>query len=230
MRKLVSSVGALTLLTLGPAAACERASSRGADAEAPALRGDTDPTLAAAEIRALWERYGQRLQARDGEAAASLVTQGTFDLYDHQRGLALGASRAALARESLSNRYGALVLRVFIEPATLGAMSGRDAFVTAVDRGWVTSTGGERLEGLRVDGEVAYANLEAGQQAVALFRREGRTWKVDIRALVDATRPLLEGMFAGVAREHGGDLDAALIATLEATAGRPIGDAIWNVE
>ena len=165
----------------------------------PALKpNDADARAAAvAEITEVFRAYQQATAAKDGEAAAGLVSQATLDRYELLRShvaAALdesdgGPARKALKSMKIGDRIMAAMMLMRIGRTNIKTMSGRDVYILGVREGWVGqrtfANGG--LGPLVLNGAVATAPvLTDGEETAASWRfvNEGG-WRIDLTALMN---------------------------------------------
>jgi hypothetical protein len=138
-----------------------------------------------AAIREAYTRFKEAVQAGDGPAAASLVTQETIAFYEEIRNLALSADRERLMAARISQRFTALAVRGLIEPKELASLSGKDLFSRAIEEGWVGQEriADEHMGNVVIEGDSARVVVtRAGANTstfVYLQRHDGR-WVIDM--------------------------------------------------
>lgn len=185
------------------------------------------PTLAAVE--SVFDQYQAALLAADGDAAAALVTQSTLDDFEKQRMRALTASRETLEARTLIDQMTTLMMRQRIPAEELRSLDGRGLFALAVDEGWIGRESVEDAEIVVTErrGRVVFAApVVNGTQGPPLFRfvETPEGWRLNLIALMQASRPLFNTLQA----ESGLDREAFLDAMVEAVTGIRVTDAHWE--
>jgi len=181
-------------------------------------------------VEQTFESYRRALLARDGAAAADLVTEQTWAFYRDWADRALTADRVALMESPLVDRVSVLLMRHGMAPAQLREMSGKEIFAHAVERGWISRDGTSnlRLTEYRADGSTAHARVvgRSGQVSdimLRFVRQEGR-WRLDVPDMVDTSRSAvaLAVALSDMTQEE------FLYHALEDGTGRRPGPEIWN--
>jgi len=179
-----------------------------------------------ADIRETFGRYKDALKARDGEAAADLVSAETLDYYEEMRQVAARAGPTEIRKHSLMNRLLITRMRIGIRLAALRKMTGREVFALGVEEGWsdAENTSRQELGEIKVDGDVANATQKTGLPSSYDFHREQGQWKLDLGAVIAS----VNFAFKQAAKESGQTENEFLFALLESATGRRVTQAIWR--
>ena len=199
-------------------------------ASAPACSSAEGPEHAA--VRAAFGAYRTALAARDGDAAAALVTPDAHVYYGELVALARHADAPALGRERLVDRLGALCLRAAFDREALARFDGRAALAAAVRAGFpgVEGQGGAPTLGLgplTVEGDAAHAplTLDGAEAPVSVqFSRVAGQWRLSLASLLTAVDDQLDGL----PRQLGQPVDRWLEAAVSEAVGRPVGPELWT--
>jgi hypothetical protein len=169
------AVAALLLAYGAPAAAQKVAPAAGPPPYPPLSATETDAVRAAARD------YIAAVDARDGAAAARLVTRETRAYYARMAALAVTAPEAQVRAASLIERMMILMYRHRVPAADLRALAGDAAFAYTIDEGWVAQDAEARrvLSEADVYGEGDQAVIWGGGEGV-YFRREDGGWRWDM--------------------------------------------------
>lgn len=141
----------------------------------------------AAQVEAAFEAYRDAAAADDGAVAAAWVTQETLRHAAKLRDLALYATLEELEAEPVGSEMHVLYLRMRLSPEKLEAMSPREVFAFAVERGFITNLwrAEDELRGVEQDENglelAALRYRGARQMEPALrFQREAGGWRIDL--------------------------------------------------
>jgi hypothetical protein len=193
--------------------------------------GDSATNSERQEITRVWNRYREALVARDGAAAAALMTESTFKFYDRQLRLALFADKQELGRADTLDRFAVLLYRARLSPEQLEKMDGQQLFHMAVDSGWVGSDLNIEVKVNRVAGDTAHVHFVKDEKEissnVALLKRENGVWKIDLNELMLMSRPALLKSFDRVAEQSKSSVNDAIVMTIEKITGKTLDDDIW---
>src|SRR5262245_61912110 len=88
------------------------------------------------EVIASIQELGRALSDRNGERAASLYTQSTFDFYDRMLQGARTAKRDQIAKMPPLERMEILLMRLRVPPSDLKTIDGRGFIKMSVSNGW----------------------------------------------------------------------------------------------
>ena len=148
------------------------------------------PAFADAGPAEAFARYVAALQARDGAAAAALVTAASLAREETLRDLALTAPPDAVAALPMADRIAVLRLRHEFTAEELRPLAGADLLGLAVAEEWTSPKPLAVLTvtGAAVAGDTATLRVERGGEVVPVrlvLRREQGAWKLD---LVDLAR------------------------------------------
>ena len=164
------------------------------------------------------------------EVAADMVTEGTHEMYEKARKLALDSSGVDF--ESIDQVEVVLVfqLRFMIEKSRLMNMTGRDIFEYGVAEGLVKKDVLESMEinQVQYDGDNAFATITNNGQAendiLFKFHREDGNWKLDMVELIK----LGNRAFDAIRESRGMSKTEMAIFLLENTYNEPIPPSILN--
>lgn len=153
-------------------------------ADAPAK--PRDQAADARAIQTSFSQYREALLAGDGAKAADAVSARTIAFYDGIVRHALTTPRPQLLELDLISKLMVLRMRHEFTRSQLAAMTGRDALVTGVSKGWISKSSVANVERL-VDIEVGSAEASAsmpGAAGIPVFRfvNEAGQWKLDLVA------------------------------------------------
>jgi hypothetical protein len=140
---------------------------------------------AAALIQAAYRRYVAALVARDGAAAAAMVTADSLKREERLRDLALAAPADIVAALPPADRLAVLRLRHEFTAAELAPLNGADLVRIPVEEAW---TSPEPLSALTVtgveqQGDEATIKVERGGEPVPVrlvLRHEQGEWQLDL--------------------------------------------------
>jgi hypothetical protein len=143
------------------------------------------PVLADAGPAEAFARYLAALQARDGAAAAVLVTAGSLAREETLRDLALTAPPDAVAALPMVDRLAVLRLRHEFTADELRPLSGADLMGLAVAEEWTSPEPLAVLTvtGAALDGDAATLQVARAGESVPVrlvLRRERGAWKLDL--------------------------------------------------
>ncbi|MGD9509296.1 MAG: hypothetical protein AB7I59_27580 [Geminicoccaceae bacterium] len=148
------------------------------------------PAIATAEdavggIKAAYRRYVAALTARDGAAAATMVTAASLEREERLRELALTAAAETVAALPPADRLAVLRLRHEFTAAELAPLDGADLVRIAVEEAWTSPKPLAVLTvtGVEQDGAVATLRVERGGEPVPVrlvLGREAGRWKLDL--------------------------------------------------
>jgi hypothetical protein len=154
------------------------------------------PVSPAEAVQSSYATYAEAVTAKNGQQSAGLMSAASVAYYDHIRDLALDASRATLAKQSLIDQLTVLTMRGTLNAALLRTASPHDLIEESVDDGLIGngSLPVQGLEQVQVHGDRATAELvlegSVSQYPVA-FQRESGVWKFDVTSLL---KPAESGM------------------------------------
>lgn len=184
-------------------------------------------------VRRAFERYRAALLARDGAAAAGLVTAGSHAYYERLRDLALSAGPDALRAEPLAEQLAVLRLRHEFTAEELAPLSGRELIATSVAEAWNSP---QALAALEL-GEVTAADGTAtalvtdrrGDLPVRfLFRAEDGAWKLDLADLSGRAETALARDLERAREQTGLALPELLVRVVQATSGHLVDRDLWQ--
>ncbi|WP_367127805.1 hypothetical protein [Saccharothrix sp. HUAS TT1] len=199
--------------------ACGGGTPASTSSSSSATTTSTTPSVdAAAEekaIRQVFADYREAARAKDGPAAAELLSQGVLDYYAEARDLALTGSEQQLGDRDVALVLVVYMLRAEFDAAELRGMSGKHLVSAAVERGLAgeNSTDVVDLGTVVVDGDTATAEMiSPGKSLVVelLFDKEDGSWRFDFRPLIAPVGEALEN----VAEQRGMTVDQFIDAML----------------
>ena len=148
-------------------------------------------------VRRVFSAYRSAILSGEGNAAAALLSQSTYDYYDEMRQLALYGSADTVKALSLVNQMQVLTLRLRVPTDELESLSSQALIAHAVDQGWIGKNSVLKLQPGKVlaDGDVAVLHLIVdGKDAGTAFRfnRESRAWRLDLVPTTQAPHQSLD--------------------------------------
>ena len=184
---------------------------------APPVLADSGPAEAFA-------RYLAALQARDGAAAAALVTAGSLAREETLRDLALTAPPEAVAALPMADRLAVLRLRHEFTADELRPLGGADLLGLAVAEEWTSPKPLSVLTvtGAALDGDTATLRVERAGEAVPVrlvLRREQGAWRLDLVELARGSDAALAETLAFRATRAKVPLDEVLRWSIEDSSG-----------
>lgn len=154
-----------------------------------------------AEVRQTFKEFSEAFFAKDGETAASFISERTFAYYDRILPLALNADDAQLSELPTLDLFSCISLRHRYSADELQNLDGRkivtDSFTQMTSPAAAPSILDIGEIDLRTDrGEaVASVYLAPGEwhnDIKVTFHREGGSWKLDFTSMFDALAPRIE--------------------------------------
>ncbi|MGM1058384.1 hypothetical protein [Saccharothrix sp. Mg75] len=155
----------------------------------------TAPSVdAAAEekaIRKTFADYREAAKAKDGVAAAALLSQEMLGYYTKARDLALTGSEQQVREHGVTSSMLVYVLRAEFGADELRGMSAEQLVSAAVAKGMVSenSMANVDLGTVVVDGDTARADMTSRGQSAGVelpFHKESGSWRFDARPLMAA--------------------------------------------
>ena len=197
------------------------------------------PLAAAADedhdlIRQAFHTYKAAVLTADGERAASVVSQRTVAYYGKMQRVALCESAAAVRARPFVDRMLVVNFRHTAPAETLIEMSDADAFVFAIDHGWIgkesvmdTELGDISLSSKkRARGEMLRFSERAGSFP---FIREADGWKINLVATLRASgRGIERAAKRSDLEEILGGQEKLLFDMTEALSGSRPSEQIWE--
>ena len=182
------------------------------------------PVLADSGPAEAFARYLAALQARDGAAAAALVTAGSLAREETLRDLALTAPPEAVAALPMADRLAVLRLRHEFTADELRPLSGADLLGLAVAEEWTSPKPLSVLTvtGAALDGDTATLRVERAGEAVPVrlvLRREQGAWRLDLVELARGSDAALAETLAFRATRAKVPLDEVLRWSIEDSSG-----------
>ncbi|MFI5712960.1 hypothetical protein [Kribbella sp. NPDC051620] len=144
-----------------------------------------------AAVAQAFTAYQKALVAKDGKAAASMLTGDTIAYYAALKKLALTAKEPYLRRARVSDQLAVLYLRAGVEAADLRRWSATDLAADAVRRGELNTSAIERMTvgevKVSVDSASVTMILDGKANPFSLtFWREGGRWKFRMIPVLEA--------------------------------------------
>jgi hypothetical protein len=178
-------------------------------------------------------RYVAVLQARDGAAAAALVTAGSLVREEQLRDMALSAPPDMVAALPMTDRIAVLRLRHEFTAAELRPLAGTDLVRLAVEEEWTSPKPLAVLTvtGAAVDGAMATLGVERAGEAVPVrlvLRREEGAWKLDLVELARGSDPALAETLAFRSARAKVPLDEVLRWVIEDSSGHLVDKDLWQ--
>ncbi len=181
------------------------------------------------KVKEAFESYKRAILRQSGIEAVEIVTQGTIDEYQKYVGWAKSAPKDELEGLSFVNRMQTLILRHRVPRRLLKQMTGKDAFVYAVNRDWigknsVVSTAVGKIE---VFEHQAVADAHVAENKLPfpfLFRKEEGKWKFDLVRLLKNTNVAL----LATSKQSGMEENAFIFMLIESASGKRVSETIWE--
>ena len=183
--------------------------------------------------RDVFPRYVAALQARDGDAAAALVTAGSLAREERLRDLALSSPAATVDALPPADRLAVLRLRHEFTADELRPLSGADLVRIAVEEAWsspkplavLTVTGTQEA------GDTAVLRVERAGEPVPVrlvLRREAGQWRLDLVELARGSDAALAEALALRAVRAGASEDEVIRWVIEDTSGHLVEKDLWR--
>lgn len=193
---------------------------------APAHAGDAE------DVRATFDRYRQAALAHDGTTAASVVTPGSLDYYQHMRDLALDAPRGQVDALPMADRLLVLRLRHEFDAAELQPLSGADLIRTSIEEAWSSPKALLPISvgAVAIHADQAAATATRAGEPVAIrlvFQLVAGNWRLDLTELARGSDTALADALRYRADRAKVDLDTATRWALEDTSGHLVGKDLW---
>jgi hypothetical protein len=185
-------------------------------------------------VAAAFERYRASLLARDGEAAAAAVTEGSHAYYERLKELALRAPREEVAALPLADRLAVLRLRHEFTAQELAPLSGAELIAISVEESWSSPRTLQKLAvtGVEQEGAEAVALVTPSADTTPIrFRfvaEPGGGWRLDLEDLARASEPALAEALATYTERTGLPPEEVPIRTIEETSGHLVEKDLWQ--
>ncbi len=178
-------------------------------------------------------RYVAALQARDGAAAAALVTAGSLVREEQLRDMALSAPPDMVAALPMTDRLAVLRLRHEFTAEELRPLAGTDLVRLAVEEEWTSPKPLAVLTvtGAAVDGATATLGVERAGEAVPVrlvLRQEEGAWRLDLVELARGSDAALAETLAFRAARAKVPLDEVLRWVVEDSSGHLVDKDLWQ--
>lgn len=164
---------------------------------APPPRGTAEER----EVAAVFEEARSALTERRGAAAVPLLSRASVGALESVRTAARSPGNTAVERLEPAQRFAAMGLRRYLNPAELRRMSLGDLADHALKQGWLgpnilanASLGPVRVRGERASGLLMVDNRPA--LVPADFVREGGAWRIDLVGVFTFGSQMLKGFAA----------------------------------
>ncbi len=180
-------------------------------------------------VRSVFASYRRAILSGDGDAAAALLSQSTYDYYAEMKYLALYGSSEEVKSQSLVNQMQVLMYRLRIPTEQLESMSPRSLFAHEVNLGWIGKSSVVKLQPGKVISEGNAAALHVvvdGQVAGAPFQfnRESAQWRLDLVPTTQARNAALET----IGKQQGVSGEGFMLILMESVLGRKVGAEDWE--
>ena len=180
-------------------------------------------------VRKVFSDYKSAILSDNGKVAASNLSQGTIDYYTDMQKLAVCAEASEVKAQSFVNRMQVLLFRVRVPTEVLTQMSGHEAVVYAVERGWVGKESVVKLElgDVTISDRIAVGETLSNGESVGTqfqFIKESDMWKFDLIPLLTISNTAMV--------ELAGELDIEenelLFMLAESVAGHRPTQKVWE--
>ena len=210
---------------LAVAAVCALAVSAGAGNAPSQPKGQA---AAARAIETAFSQYKDALLQGDGPKAADVVSARTIAFYDGIATHALNTPREKLVKLDFMSRFMILRIRHEFTRSQISQMTGRELFVTGVNRGWISKSSvanSERLVDIRVASSEATASMPSARGFPAFhFLKESGQWKLDLAA----TFALANGAMKHEIAKSGMTEDQFIIRALSILSSREVDERVFS--
>lgn len=149
-----------------------------------------------AAVADAFNAYRSALLDSDGAGALRVIHPSVFPIYDQSRRLALSGSEAEIRRLGPTGQLNVYVMRATMPPDALRSATPDEIVRLGVEKGLVglQRTAETTLGDVEVTGDTAYAEVLIPGETSPFgfpFRRHRDTWKLDLKALLEAIEPSL---------------------------------------
>lgn len=193
-----------------------------------AVSAETGKTADVRAIQAAFSQYKDALLQGDGAKAADIMSARTIAYYDGIRTHALKTPRAKLAELDFISRFMILRLRHEFTRTQLSQTTGRELFITGVERGWISKSSVvnlARLVNIKVVSSAASASVPQAPGISAFhFLKESGQWKFDLAA----SFPLANSTMTQEIAKSGMTEDEFIIRALGALSSRKVDERIFS--
>ncbi|MGW4215356.1 hypothetical protein ACWEIJ_45810 [Lentzea sp. NPDC004789] len=168
-------------------------------------------------IGVAFEAFRKAVVAKDGAAAASVLSSSTFSEYDKIRKVALTGAEQQVAVLVPSGRILAYTMRGDMDPVVLRSASPRDLVKAVIDEGLVS---GDSVNGITLGDLTIHDGKALGKVAVPpaqttvflSFLREDGAWKFELPSMFDFTDARLGAAAKRKNLSHAQMIDEVLLA------------------
>ncbi|MBB5803295.1 hypothetical protein F4560_003063 [Saccharothrix ecbatanensis] len=215
MNRTMPAVALAAVLLVGACGGGTPVATSSSSATSAATTSSVDVADEEEAVRKAFADYREAAQAKDGVAAAALLSQDMLDYYTGARDLALTGSEQQVREGGVTASILVYVLRAEFDAAELGGMSAEQLVSAAVEKGLVSENSLDNVElgTVVVDGDTARADLTSRGQSAGVelpFHKEDGSWRFDLGPLMVAGDEALET----VAGERGVTVEQLVDTTL----------------
>ncbi|MFD0203658.1 MULTISPECIES: hypothetical protein [Saccharothrix] len=188
--------------------ACGGGTTTAASSSSAGTTSSTTPSVdAAAEeeaIRQAFADYRDAARAKDGAAAAKVLSQDSLDYYREMRDLSLTGTAEQLGDQGTTTMMMVYVMRAEFDATELRGMSAEQLVAAAVEKGLVSESSLDNVDlgTMTVDGETATAKMTVSGKPAGIemtFRKEDGSWRFDAHSIMAAVDESLKA----VAKQQG---------------------------
>ena len=180
-------------------------------------------------VKESFQQYKSALLNQDGFTAYFYVDSNTKAYYDEILDKVMTASESETKNMSFGTKMIVTMARHSISNQQLREMNGEELFIYAVENGWI---GKESISNLEITvssiekniAETHVVNEEGEAPFGFTFRKEDKTWRIDLTSMFSRTEMVLEEQI----KESGVDEDVFIYAMLTQTSGFRPDESIWE--
>lgn len=179
-------------------------------------------------IEQVFLSYRAAILAGEGTAAAGLLSQSTYDYYDHARQMALSGDARTVQDLPLSDQVQILLYRIRVPQAALESLSPLGLIAHSIEQGWIAKQSVEKIQPgevkVRADEAIIHVVIDGEDRGPAFrFAREARGWRLDLVPVMRATDSSLR---SALQREGMGESDF-ILAVVERAVDDEVGIEAW---
>lgn len=167
------------------------------------------------EVAATFDAARTALSEKRGSAAIQLLTRNSVKTLESVRDAARQPGDSSVQRLEPAERFAAMGLRRYLDPAELRRMSVGDIANHALKAGWLgpnvisrSALGPVRVKGDRASGLLMVDNRPA--LVPADFVREGGAWRIDLASVFTFGSQMLKGFAAMAGKDETAYIDELL--------------------
>jgi hypothetical protein len=180
-------------------------------------------------IRHAFVTYRGAILQQQGQSAVRIVNGATVQYYARMKALALEGQEKEVRQLTPMNKLMVLSLRHRVPADDLRAMTPEEAFIHAVNQGWIgkDSVLDSDIGQLQVFGNNASAEYVKSGKPTPLkyrFTKEDEKWKIDLTALM----PVADQAMSMLIKKEGLDEDTFIVSLIEAVSGKKVLPSIWQ--